>query len=76
MIKFKSLDYLPLHDVDLKYASQTSVPADKSDMFLLCVIHYNFDLPSVIRYTYSSYTAAQQDVDDIVATLTSANFNE
>ena len=41
-------------------------------MFLACAIHYNFDLPSVIRYTGGNYAAAHQDVEDILDTLISA----
>ena len=76
MVTFKSLDFSPLQDIDLNYASQASIPANKSDMFLVFVIHYNFDLPSVIRYMGENYTAASQDVEDIAGTLTSAGFDE
>ena len=75
MVKFKSLDFSPLQDIDPNYASQISVPADKSYMFLACAIHYNFDIPSIIRYMGDNYTAVHQDVDDIVDTLTLAGYN-
>ena len=76
MVKFKSLDFSPLQVIDLNYASQTSVPTDKADMFLACDIHYKFDLLSIIKYTGGNYTAAHQDVDDIVATITSDGCNK
>ena len=45
-------------------------------MFLACAIHYNFDLPPVIRYTGVNYIPIHQDVYEIVTTLTSACCNE
>ena len=63
MIKFKSLDFSPPQDIDLNYVSQTSVPADKSDMFLECAINYKLDLPSVIRYMGDNSTSAHQDIN-------------
>ena len=68
-VKFKSLDLLPLQDIKFDYASQTSVPVDKSDIFLARAIRYNYYLPSIIRYTETNYVVAHQYVPDIVATL-------
>ena len=48
----------------------------KGDIFLECSIHYNFDLPSVIKYTGGNYTSVHQDVDAIVNTLTSAGCHQ
>ena len=76
MVEFKSLDFSRLQDIDLNYASQASIPEDKSDMFLVCAVYYIFDLPSVIRYTGVNYTATHQDVEYIVDTLTSVSFDE
>ena len=76
MIKLKSLDVSPLQDIDLNYASQTSILPYKSDNLLACTIYYNFDLLSIIRYTGSNYTADLQDKDDIVDILTFAGCNE
>ena len=76
MVKFKSLDFSPLQDVNLSYVSQTSIPTDKTDIFLACDIHYNFNLPSIIRYIGGNYTTAHQDIEDIVDTLPSAGYNE
>ena len=76
MVTLQDLDFSPLQETDTTYASQQVVPQHKSDMFLACAIHYNFDLPSVIRYTGGNYTAAHQDVEAIVSTLTSAGCDQ
>ena len=38
-------------------------------MFLACVLFYNFDLASVIRFTGGNYTASHLDVDAILHKL-------
>ena len=76
MVKFKSLDFSLLHDADLNYVLQTSVSTYKAGIFLACAIHYKFELPSVIRFKCGNYTSAYQDVDDIIATLTSDGCNK
>ena len=73
MENFKSLDFSTQQNIDLNYASETSVPPDKSDMFLACAISYNFDLPYVMRYTGGNYIVSHQNVEDIVGTFESVD---
>ena len=45
-------------------------------MSLVFNIHYNIDLPSIVRDTGGTYTATHQEVDDSVATFTSVVCDE
>ena len=76
MVTLHNLDFSSLQDIDTNYASQQTVPQFKSDMFLVYTIYYNFDLPSIIIYTGRNYTAAHQDIESSVSTLTSAECDQ
>ena len=69
LVELKSVDFLPLQEVDTNYKSYTSIPSDKVKMFLACALFYNFDLASVIRFTGGNYTASHLDVDAILHKL-------
>ena len=74
--KFESLEFSPLQNIYISYASQTSVPSDKVDIFMVCAILYKLDLPSIIIYTGSNCTSSHQYIDAIIATLTLFGYDD
>ena len=43
MVLHKDLDFSKLRDVEKNYATQTSIPQARVNIFLVCAILYNFN---------------------------------
>ena len=57
LVTWQDLDFSSLQEVDKSYASQKSIPKDRTHIFLACVLYYNFDMATDIRYRGENYTA-------------------
>jgi len=53
--RFKYVDFRPISTINKKYASQTNIPPSRSFQFISALLHYNFDIPSIIRYCGNNY---------------------
>lgn len=70
MVNFQSLDFSSIHRTDSVYVTCTSIPGDRGNMLLVCVIHYSFDILFIIRFTGGNRNASHQDVYSILHILT------
>jgi len=52
----KYVDFRPISTINKAYATQTHIPPSRSIQFLSALLHYNFNVPSIIRYCRHNYT--------------------
>ena len=58
------------------YSSQTSINTTRVQKMLASLIHYDMDVPTVIRFLGNNYTGEYRDSKSIVKTLTDTNCDE
>ena len=66
MTRYAHVDFRPLQDYDLDYASQKEVSQDRIDMFMACLFHFDLSVANVMRFVGKNYTAGYRDVEAAV----------
>ena len=69
IISSLSINFSPLHQHQLNYASQTEIPEERISMFTAALIHYNLDPALVIWYIQVELTASQLDINSTLSQL-------
>ena len=67
-----SLHCVPFHLLQLPdkdYATHTSIPSTRVQMFTACALYYNLDISCLIRFVGGNYTASYRNIDDIIKRL-------
>lgn len=66
MKRYAQIDFRPLRQYDLNYASQKEIPQDRIDMFMACLFHFDLSVANVMRYVGNNYTGSYRDVEKAV----------
>jgi len=59
--RLRFLDFRPLSRINKTYASQENIPSSRSIQFLSALLHYDFNVPAIIRYCGNNYTNQHLD---------------
>ena len=65
--RFRFHDFSPVAEPNPDYATQASIPRERIDNFVACLIHYDMDMGSVIRYAGGNYLATHRDPTTILS---------
>jgi len=68
--RFRYVDFRPLSDINLSYANQTTIPHSRLLRFQAAILHYNFRIPSLIRFCGNNYVNSHLNPKAIRARLT------
>jgi len=61
ILRCRHIDFRSLSEINTSYATQTSINKSRSIKFLAALLHYNFDVPTVIRFCGNNYVNAHID---------------
>jgi hypothetical protein len=67
--RVRDLDFSPLRQERLDYASQKEISQARVDMAAACLFHYGREVGSLVRYCGKEFTAAHRDPDEILAAV-------
>lgn len=67
--RVRNIDFTPLREPRLDYASQKAIQQDRVDMAAACLLHYGGEPGSLVRYCGNEFTAAHRDPDEILASV-------
>ena len=68
--------FVKLREYDTEYAKKKEIPADRLNMFLACLIHFDLDVANVMRYAGNNYTAGYRDVEGATARMRGLGIDE
>ena len=68
----KNIDFSDIKRHIPDYQDQKSIKTDRVKLFLAALLHYDLDVPTLIRYLGGNYTGEYRNVEDIVAILNEA----
>jgi len=63
------IDFSPLRSPTKGFELQKYIPTTKRFLMLALALHYDLDIPSMIRYLSGNYTKSHVDVPSIISTL-------
>ena len=66
---FRYHDFSQIAEHTKDYANQQQIPKERIDNFVSCLIYYDMDMGSVIRYTSGNYLASHRDKETILPRL-------
>ena len=64
--RLKNFDFTSLSLYNTSFEKQQQIPFSRIMKFTAAALHYNFHIPSVIRYIGNNYTAAFRDVKKVL----------
>ncbi len=67
--RVRDLDFSPLRQERLDYASQKEISQARVDMAAACLFHYGGEVGSLVRYCGKEFIAAHRDPDEILAAV-------
>ena len=65
----KNVDFSSIKSPIQNYQNQKSIDPNRVKLFLAALLHYELDVPTLIRYLGSNYTGAYRDIDRMLCTL-------
>ena len=63
------IDFSPLRAVSIRYKTQECISEERTRLLTACAIHYDFHIPSVIRYLGGEYIGQHLDLPTIIDCL-------
>ena len=58
LLRCRHIDFRSLSEINTSYATQTTINKSRAIKFLAALLHYNFDVPSIIRFCGNNYVNA------------------
>ena len=72
----KTVDFSSLKNPIANFSEQNLIATSRVKTFLAVILHYDIDLPTVIRSLGGKYTREYRDISSTLKTLRAAHYDE